>query len=258
MEDFHEPLRRLILELNSKFNAFPAPNKNPNNRTIEFYYSIIFRTLLALDGIYVLLSQLKPRPFLRYPYVLIMRTVVMDIILAERAIQKEQEGKDHFNSFMESVYTEHFNAAYNALTAAEQFYKEDQKFQEIARSIREKAKSRNPDKKEEQRLKTISPLVTLRQVHSNSKEYSKTIAILMFKHYDFFSKLVHFGESSMDFITSQVSDCKSKIGDRTLQFNLEIILSCSIGLMNALGIEIKEDDPIWHYVDEIAFAKICS
>ncbi len=258
MEDFHEPLRRLIFDLNNKFSEFTPPIKNPKNRTLEFYYSIIFRTLLALDGIYILLTQLKTRPFLRYPYGLIMRTIVMDIILAERAIQKEQEGKEYFNSFMESVYTEHFNAAYNALTSAEEFYKEDQKFQEISKTIREKVKSRNPGKKEEQRLKTISPLATIRQVHSNSKESAKRIAILMFEHYDLFSKLVHFGESSIDFISSQVSDCNSKIGDKTLQYNLEIVLSCTIGLMNALGIEIKDDDPIWQNVDEISFAKICS
>lgn len=258
MDNFHELLRGLILELNARFKSFAAPIRNPQNRTLEFYYSIIFRTLLALDGIYVLLTQLRTRPFLRYPYVLIMRTIVMDIILAERAVQKEQEGQAHFKSFMDSIYTEHFNAAYNALGAAEQFYKEDQKFQEIAAVIREQAKSRNPTINAYQRLQTISPLYTLRQVHSNSKEASKPVAILMFEHYDLFSKLVHFGEFSLDFITSQVSDCNSKVGDKTLQYNLEIVLACTIGLMNALGIEIKDDDPIWQYVDEIASAKVCS
>ncbi len=255
METFHEPLKKIILSLNSRFSSFPLPNSDQQERSVDFYYSIVFRTLLALDSIYILLTQFIDRPFLRYPYVLIMRTIVMDIIIAELAAQKEKEGQDQIKSFLDSVYNEHINASFNTLSTAEQFYPNDHKFKEIAKAIRDKVSSANPNLKQKNRLNTISPLISLKQVYTHSKELHKNNLTKLFEHYDLFSKLVHFGENSINLMYLQVSDPNSKLGDKTLQDNLVLVLLFTIDLMNTLGIEINENDSIWNLVDEITYSE---
>jgi len=247
MEHLNENLIPIIGLLKEKLIKVANLKKANNSPLKEFYTSIAHRTLFALDAGAILLAQMGRLPYMRYPYIQIMRTVLMDLIIAERMTIKEEQGEVEVNKFLHKINTEHRNTIYRSKELLQNAFADDPDFQSFLKSQIQSVIDEYGDNLEKIKINTISLLTSFDELHLSRDRHGMKNVIELYDQYFWISKLVHFGELSMEYLLK----LESKTGYDLLLRNLKLIIISSAGLLIHLGIKIEDDDEIFRLMDKL-------